>query len=122
MNWSDVWKGKFQMGSYGTYVWNEDSMVLMFLTPNLVLRQEILGVLNGGEYKGKRRFAYLKQYIISDEPRELVLMIRGWGHLTGVGGLNLTPEEAARIQDEFGSYIIDKLNKSYDSKTTETTL
>lgn len=41
------------------------------------------------------------------------LIIRGWGYLTGVGGLNLPPEEAAKIQDGFGEWVALKLS-SYD--------
>lgn len=31
--------------------------------------------------------------------------LRGWGHLTGTGSLNLPPEEAAKIQDARGRRI-----------------
>lgn len=39
-----------------------------------------------------------------------ILRIRGWGHLTGVGGLHLPSEEAAKIQDSFTNYIVERLN------------
>ena len=39
------------------------------------------------------------------------MLIRGWGHLIGTGGLHLNDEDAAKIQDDFGQYIIDTLNK-----------
>ena len=38
-----------------------------------------------------------------------LLTVRGWGHLTGVGGLNLPPEEADKIQDEFAVWVVSKL-------------
>ena len=37
--------------------------------------------------------------------------VRGWGHLTGIGGLNLPEEEAASIQDGFIDYVYNKLKK-----------
>ncbi len=37
------------------------------------------------------------------------LMVRGWGHLTGVGALNLPVEEAAVIQDEFAVWVVEKI-------------
>ena len=40
-----------------------------------------------------------------------IMLIRGWGHLIGTGGLHLNVEDAAKIQDDFGQYIIDTLNK-----------
>lgn len=39
-----------------------------------------------------------------------IFLIRGWGRLTGTGGLRLSPEEAAKLQDDFGEYIVNKLN------------
>ena len=41
------------------------------------------------------------------------LIIRGWGSLTGLCGLNLPPDEAAIIQDKFGEWVTMKLS-SYD--------
>lgn len=38
-----------------------------------------------------------------------IISIRGWGHLTGIGGLNLPQEQAAKIQDEFGLFILNKI-------------
>lgn len=39
-----------------------------------------------------------------------ILRIRGWGHLTGTGGLHLPSEKAAEIQDSFVNYIVERLN------------
>lgn len=36
--------------------------------------------------------------------------VRGWGYLTGTGGLNLPEGDAEKIQDEFISYILSRLN------------
>lgn len=36
-------------------------------------------------------------------------LVRGWGHLTGCGALNLPNEEAARIQDEFAEWVCRQL-------------
>lgn len=40
-----------------------------------------------------------------------IMLIRGWGRLTGTGGLHLKVEDAAKIQDDFGQYIVETLNK-----------
>ena len=37
------------------------------------------------------------------------LDIRGWGHLTG-GALNLKPEVAMKLQDDFGKRVVQLLN------------
>lgn len=39
-----------------------------------------------------------------------LILIRGWGYLTGTGGLNLPEKEAAEIQDDLAEYILEKLN------------
>ena len=39
-----------------------------------------------------------------------ILWIRGWGRLTGSGGLNLDPELAGRLQEEFSNWVITTLN------------
>lgn len=37
-------------------------------------------------------------------------LVRGWGYLTGCGGLNLPKDLAAKMQDGFIEYILDRLN------------
>lgn len=36
-------------------------------------------------------------------------IIRGWGHLTGTGAMNLLQEEACKIQDAFKDWLISRL-------------
>ena len=40
-----------------------------------------------------------------------IMLIRGWGYLTGTGGLHLSESDAAKIQDDFGQYIVETLNR-----------
>lgn len=35
--------------------------------------------------------------------------IRGWGNLTGIGGYNFSGEKAAKIQDDFAEWLIERL-------------
>ena len=39
------------------------------------------------------------------------IMIRGWGHLTGMCALHLDHDVARKIQDDFAKWIVDKLKK-----------
>ena len=39
-----------------------------------------------------------------------ILLVRGWGMLTGVGGYHLPTEEAVKIQDDFTQHILKCLN------------
>ena len=42
---------------------------------------------------------------------EYAFCVRGWGHLIGTGGLNLSIDTAKKIQDGFISYILSRLNR-----------
>lgn len=73
-------------------------------------RQKIIDILNGDcnqpvkhSVKEDRGMIY-----INETP---VMLIRGWGHLTGCGALNLPSHEAAKIQDDFGEWIVKKLKQ-----------
>jgi hypothetical protein len=47
----------------------------------------------------------------NDKKKKHIMLIRGWGHLIGIGGLHLKAEDAVKIQDDFGQYIVGTLNK-----------
>ena len=48
---------------------------------------------------------------MTDEQKgEYAFCLRGWGYLTGTGGLNLSKDIAKNLQDEFISYILSRLN------------
>jgi hypothetical protein len=51
--------------------------------------------------------------VIMDADGERALDIRSWGRLTGRGGLNLAPEHAEKIQDDFGESVVRILNASW---------
>lgn len=40
---------------------------------------------------------------------KLLILIRGWGNLTGIGAHNFPIEKASKIQDDFAAWIIYKL-------------
>lgn len=43
---------------------------------------------------------------------ELIITIRGWGNLTGVGANNFSDKKASKIQDDFRDWILYKLSKT----------
>lgn len=70
----------------------------------------IINLLNGDEDKPViREVKYSGGYVSIGGIN--VMLLRGWGHLTGCGALNLPPEEAAKIQDDFGEWIVKKLKQ-----------
>lgn len=78
-------------------------------------QQELIDMINGiKQHQFKYKFYRKDIEIYSNNPifKSPILRIRGWGYLTGVGGLHLSQEEAIKIQDEFGDYIVEQLNKN----------
>lgn len=47
---------------------------------------------------------------IFDADNNMVAQLRGWGHLTGVGGLRLDPDFAKGVQIARGQAIVDAVN------------
>lgn len=41
----------------------------------------------------------------------MCLQVRGWGNLTGGGANNLPHEKAEYVQDEFGQWVCDAINR-----------
>ena len=41
-----------------------------------------------------------------------IFCVRGWGHLTGIGALNLTEEKAVEIQDGFINHVLKSVGKN----------
>ena len=44
---------------------------------------------------------------------------RGWGHLTGTGGLNLPEERARELQDQMIDYVMQRISEDYEKKGEE---
>jgi hypothetical protein len=78
---------------------------------NILLQNNIVDTINGN-YKPKKQHHFVHEDgLITEDGNEFIL-IRGWGNLTGTGGHNLSPEEAANIQDTFAEFIVKQLNQS----------
>lgn len=76
------------------------------------LKEEILLSLNAIDHEPIERFNLTVQNGIEiyDKDRFLIL-IRGWGNLTGIGAYNFSDEKARNIQDKFVLWLIEKLTK-----------
>ena len=79
---------------------------------------DIIAKLNGNDsiiLENYYNFSYkdgeIWAFSTKAKKKKHIMLIRGWGHLTGTGGLHLKDEDAAKIQDGFGQYIVETLNK-----------
>ena len=50
-------------------------------------------------------------YSVKTKKNKHIMMIRSWGYLTGTCALNLSDDVAAKLQDDFGNFIVETLNK-----------
>jgi len=90
------------------------NFVFQFLTSN---GQDVaLKIINGEEVpKIKGRFYHSEGRIrigVKGAARgKDVLLIRGWGNLTGIGSHNMSTEDAIEVQDTFAEYLVSMLNR-----------
>lgn len=83
------------------------------------IKQNIIKKINGTE-TGKfmnKEFWYENCYINckqTDNNGDIItfkmLRVRGWGMLTGIGGHNISPIVALKIQDDFAEHCVNMLN------------
>lgn len=94
------------------------------LEPNVY--QELIDIINGvrkvndSEFWGKPAFYISEGCKIynAEEPSHPLIIVRGWGRLTGHGvkGEKLPEGVAKQIQDDFTHYIVKKLNNRKKEK------
>lgn len=122
-NWTECYKLPLHSDDYCLYAWDVDGNMALSafdlvydsygdLTTDEKQRvTHILDIINGAcptDYEAK--------WTAGDDVTEIYydgkfqFLVRGWGYLTGCGGLNLPEDLAAKIQDEFIAYILDRLN------------
>ena len=114
MSWKDVYQLPLHLDPYGSYAWSaNDTMSLMF-EDNLSdeFRQEVVDCINGKNYVDTEGWTY--DVVDFYFKGEYMFCVRGWGHLTGTGALNLPEHEAERIQDGFIKHIAERLNAKPD--------
>lgn len=113
--YKDIYKFPLHLAKYGgNQVFDEDETNFVFQFQGVKppsQMQLVVNVINGETnlVDPDTFFHHEHGYIKDNKGREIIL-IRGWGNLTGVGGHNLPEEEAANIQDTFAEYIVERLN------------
>lgn len=112
--YKDVYKFPLHLDSYCSWAWDsDDNFVFQFETKDRDFRLKVIETLNGNYSPENKNMFYHKEgyiYIKTQVPHIPVILIRGWGNLTGTGAMNLPLEEAENIQDTFAEFIVDKLN------------
>lgn len=109
----DIYKGPFRTD--GVYIFTSNNVMALMVadcTNNPErLMERTCQILNGtSKSVGNPNIHYSNGDIFNGSI--LLMVVRGFGYLTGAGGLNLSTEQAIRIQDEFGEYVTNLLKNS----------
>lgn len=109
-NYKDVYQFPLEE-SYGWIYDQKRNFVFQFLIDDEKSEKKLLDVINGKENLTNLNilFKHENGQIIDKSGREIIL-IRGWGNLTGSGAMNLPEKEASNIQDTFADFIVERLN------------
>ena len=132
MDWKEVYALPLEIDKYADFmVWDCDKSINaidfdynfwddvehMDYKTSLKIKHQIINKINGDNnividevYNFTYDDGVISAYFAKDQQKYEVFTIRGWGHLTSPGGLHLTGNEAAKIQDDFGAYILERLN------------
>lgn len=120
MNWKEVYKlPLYCIEGCPPWVNSANGVHALDIIANTKLCIDLVDLLNGEDIKfnSSHEFSVIDTEIYCDG--DVLMRIRGWGHLTGEGALNLPAKEAVTIQNEFAEYLLNKL-KNATIKTSST--
>lgn len=112
ITFKDVYKPPFRVDEFCPINVRSSNNVMTFtyFRYNQDDLKEMVAILNGeSEKRITDNVRYENTVIYIDDCP--VLRVRGWGHLTGCGAMNLPVEVAVKIQDDFGEWVVNKLTK-----------
>lgn len=104
----------FVLDIHSDYVFTANNQMVFQFIEDMKMKEQtkIVSIVNGivhSDLDDEYRYDNLGQVVLNQDGKE-ILQIRGWGYLTGVGSLRLSCEEATKIQEDLGTYIVNRLN------------
>jgi len=115
IRWEDVWELPLHLDKHDTYAYAKNGTMALTFESNtkeeILEARKIVAIING-EAESDRQHEYIHDGCagIFCDARRLVFSVRGYGYLTGTGGLHLPWSGAIRVQDDFIAYILKRLN------------
>lgn len=112
LTFKDVYAPPFRIADLSIYVYSSNGIKTFtaFGDKAQTHMNHIVGLLNG-EASEK----YDKSDVSVDKDKLYVkgcmIMVRGWGALTGSGGYGFNPTDAAKIQDAFIQWVVDTITE-----------
>ena len=122
-NWTECYRLPLHLDDYGSFAWDANGNMALssfdlvydengdFAYGEKERINHIIDIING-----ECPTDYETKWTVGDDVTEIYykgkfqFLVRGWGYLTGCGGLNLPKDLAAKMQDGFIAYILNKLN------------
>ena len=118
MTFNDIYEFPFRASEFSGWVYDAKDRFIFQFESHLKkeIKEKIISILNKKEKNDlKPTFSHgeMKGEIIASSENINIpfILIRGWGYLTGPGGLNLPTIDAAKVQDTLADYIVETLNK-----------
>ena len=115
INWRDVWTTPFKV--VDPYIKDDKSRMVMcssgFSSRGRGVLRIVCAILNGED---RNLVSVERNGSVEIIVNGCHLIVRGWGYLTGVGGLNMSTEEAEKVQDEFSDWIFETLQKQVNQR------
>ena len=112
LTFKDVYASPFRIADINIYAYSSNGIKTFtaFGDKAQTHMNHIVGLLNG-ETSEK----YDKSDVSVDKDKLYVkgcmIMVRGWGALTGSGGYGFNPTDAAKIQDNFIQWVVDTITE-----------
>ena len=115
IRWQDVWTLPLKLDEYGMYAFSANRvMALAFegeTEDQMREARNIVAIINGEASPAEsHEWVHDGRANIYCDAERFVFSVRGWGYMIAPAMLHLPVKEAARIQDDFIAYILDKLN------------
>lgn len=114
LSFKDLYKFPFKKSDHSSWVYDDKgNFIFQFENDTKGFQKKVLEILNEETLEYNRREVRVEGGFVQAKIEGSwvnLLLIRGWGNLTGAGAYNLDGEYAAKIQESLAEYIVEKLN------------
>lgn len=111
-NHTDIYRFPLTKDNIIDYVYDADrNFVFQFTIDDENAQRLMMDAINGNSCLKNNDLSFMHKDGEILANGNAVILIRGWGNLTGIGAHNLSPQEASNIQDTFAEFIVEQLNK-----------
>lgn len=110
LTWEQVYDLPLVKDEFTSYAWAKNGTMAIQFLPWISKedRIKIVCAINGSiKLNIKQLSKDGCDFLINEKP---AFFVRGWGHLTGTGALNLPQEKALEIQNGFIDHVFKSLN------------